>query len=120
MKSAIAEAKPLLDASASGNGMTSNQLERAADELKATIKSVVSAGLGESHPLVKEAAQLKQSLRDTGGRRKVSAVYIVSQHEPNTHKYRHSEIMFVLAFGRRSDIGDCGSYTSPDKLCSNR
>ena len=77
VKLAIAEAKPLLDASASGNGMTCNQLERAADELKATIESVLSAGLGESHSLVKEATQLDKTLRNKVTKTKVSAVHVV-------------------------------------------
>ena len=77
MKLAIAEAKPLLDASASGNRMTSDELQRAADDVHEAMESVVSAGLGESHPLVKEADQLKKSLRDKGGQRRVSVVRAV-------------------------------------------
>ena len=77
MKLAIAEAKPLLDASASGNGMTSDELERAADDVHATMESVVSAGLAKSHPLVKEATQLKQSLRKKGSSIKVSPLHVV-------------------------------------------
>ena len=75
MKSAIAEAKPLLDAS--GNRMTSDELESAANELKASIMSVASAGLSTSHPLVKEATELDKSLRDEGSKRRVSVVRVV-------------------------------------------
>ena len=77
MKLAIAEAKLLLDASASANRMTSDELQRAADDVHEAMESVVSAGLGESHPLVKEASQLKKSLRDKGYQRQVSAVRAV-------------------------------------------
>ena len=77
MKSAIAEAKPLLDSSASGNGMTSDELERAADDVHATMESVVSGGLGKSHPLVKEATALEKSIRDNGSKIKVSAAHVV-------------------------------------------
>ena len=73
MKSAIAEAKPLLDSSASGNGMTSDELERAADDVHEAMESVVSAGLGKSHPLVKKATELEKTLRDDGSKIKVSA-----------------------------------------------
>ena len=62
--------------------MTSDELERAADELHKTVESVASAGLGKSHPLVKKATELEKSLRDDGSKIKVSAAaHVVSIFE---------------------------------------
>ena len=69
--SAIKKANHVLDASVSGNGTTADELESAADELHKTTESVLSVGLGKSHPLVAEATELGNSLRS-----KVSAVYV--------------------------------------------
>ena len=71
MGSAIKTAKQVLDARASGDATTADELESAADELHKTIESVVSAGLAKSHPLVVEATELDNLLRG-----KVSAVHI--------------------------------------------
>ena len=78
MGSAIKTAKQVLDARASGDAMTADELASAADELHKTIESAVSAGLAKSHPLVTEATALEKSLRDEGSKMKVSAVHVVS------------------------------------------
>ena len=75
--SAIQKANQVVDASANSDVMTSAELERAADDVHATMESVVSAGLGKSHPLVKKATELKRSLRDEGSKIKVSAAHIL-------------------------------------------
>ena len=62
--SAIQKANQVLDASANGDAIPADVLQRAADELHKTVESVASAGLGESHPLAQEAAQLRKSLRN--------------------------------------------------------
>ena len=77
VKIAIAEAKLLLDSSASGYRMTSDELERAADELQETVESVVIDGLAESHPLVVTATELGTSLRDKRILIQVSALHAV-------------------------------------------
>ena len=56
---------------------TAIKLQGAVDDVHEAMEAVVSAGLAKSHPLVKEAAQLKQSLRDLGYQRQVSAVRAV-------------------------------------------
>ena len=77
--SAIQKANQVVDASANSDVMTSDKLESTADNVHATIESVVSAGLGKSHPLVKKAAELEKSLRDDGSKIKVSAAaHVVS------------------------------------------
>ena len=73
MGSAIQKANQVVDASANSDVMTSDERESAADNLHASIESVVSAGLGKSHPLVKKATELEKSLRDDGSKIKVSA-----------------------------------------------
>ena len=73
MGSAIQKANQVVDASANSDVMTSDERESAADNVHATIESVVSAGLGKSHPLVKKATELEKSLRDDGSKIKVSA-----------------------------------------------
>ena len=73
MGSAIQKANQVVDASANSDVMTSAERESAADNVHATIESVVSAGLGKSHPLVKKATELEKSLRDDGSKIKVSA-----------------------------------------------
>ena len=70
---AIAEATQVLINYAA----TASELRGAADDVHEAMESVVSACLGESHPLVKEADQLKKSLRDKGGQRRVSVVRAV-------------------------------------------
>ena len=70
---AIAEATQVLINYAA----TASELRSAADDVHEAMESVVSAGLAKSHPLVKEAAQLKKSLRDLGYQRQVSAVRAV-------------------------------------------
>ena len=77
--SAIQKANQVVDASANSDVMTSDERESAADNLHATIESVVSAGLGKSHPLVKKATELEKLLRDDGSKIKVSAAaHVVS------------------------------------------
>ena len=78
MGSAIKKANQVLDASASGNGITADELEIAADELQKAIESVVSAGLPKSHALVAESTELCKSLRDESSKTKVSALHVVS------------------------------------------
>ena len=78
--SVIQKANQVVDASANSDVMTSDKLESTADNVHATIESVVSAGLGKSHPLVKKAAELEKSLRDDGSKIKVraAAAHVVS------------------------------------------
>ena len=71
LRSAIKKANQVLDASVSGKGTTADELESTVDELHKAIESVVSVGLGKSHPLVAKATELGNSLRS-----KVSAVYV--------------------------------------------
>ena len=75
--SAIQKANQVVDASANSDVMTSAELESAADDVHATMESVVSAGLGKSHPLVKETTELEHSLRNNGSKIKVSAAHVV-------------------------------------------
>ena len=63
LKLVISETAQVLDASASGDGITADELEKAADALQETVESVVPAGLAESHPLVVTATDLGTSLR---------------------------------------------------------
>ena len=78
MGSAIQKVNQVVDASANSDVMTfSNELERAADDVHAAMESVVSAGLGKSHPLVKEATALEKSIHDNGSKIKVSAAHVV-------------------------------------------
>ena len=77
VKLAIAEARQALDASDKGDGITSDELERAADDVHATMEAVRSVGLSKSHPLVKEATQLDKTLRNKVTKTKVSAVHVV-------------------------------------------
>ena len=79
--SAIQKANQVLDASANGDAIPADVLQRAADELHKTVESVASAGLGKSHPLAQEAAQLRKSLRNKGSRIKVSALHVVRMFE---------------------------------------
>ena len=58
---AIAEATQVLNSRNLGDGITADKLRRAADKLD---KSVASARLGTSHPLVSKASQLGTSLRN--------------------------------------------------------
>ena len=73
----IAEAAQALDASASGDGTTAEELERAADELQETVESVVPAGLAESHSLVVTASELGTSLRNKCILIQVSALHAI-------------------------------------------
>ena len=61
MGSAIQKANQVLDASANGDAIPADVLQRAADELHKTVESVASAGLSPSHPLAKEATQLDKT-----------------------------------------------------------
>ena len=72
MGSSIQKANQVLGASASGSGVTADELESAADELHKTIESAVSVGLAKSHPLVVEATEMNKSLRDEGSKLRVS------------------------------------------------
>ena len=76
--SAIEEANQVLDARASGNGITADELESAANDLQKTVKSVVSDGLAESHPRVVKATELHKSLCDMATEMTVSALHVVS------------------------------------------
>ena len=75
--SAIQKANQVLGASASGSGVTADELESAADELHKTIESVVSAGLAKSHALYAKTTELGKSLREQATEIKVSAVCVV-------------------------------------------
>ena len=80
VKLAIQKANQVVDASANSDVMTSAELESAADDVHATMESVVPV-LGKSHPLVKKATELKRSLRDKGSKRRVSMVHAVLMFE---------------------------------------
>ena len=71
---AIAKANRALDPSDKGNQLTANELESAADELWKTVKS---AGLAESHPLVVTATDLGTSLRNKCSLIQVSALHAI-------------------------------------------
>ena len=84
MGSAIKKANQVFNASASGNGITADELESAADELESaadelqkTVESVASASLSEPHPLVIKANKLNTLLRGRATATKVSAVHVV-------------------------------------------
>ena len=81
MGSAIQKANQVLGASASGSGVTADELESAADELHKTIESAVSAGLEKSHALVAEATELEKSLRDEGSKLRVGEFHVASMLE---------------------------------------
>ena len=134
--SAIQKANQVVDASANSDVMTSDERESAADNLHATIESVVSAGLGKSHPLVKKAAELEKSLRDDGSKIKVSAAaHVVSIYlndcvsgvasvcvairkicaqgrKTHMHIDTMHEIMFMSGIGKQLGIGDPESKPS--------
>ena len=74
VKSAIAQAKQVLDSSEKADTSTADKLESASVKLQKTVESVRSAGLSTSHPLVKDAAQLGKLLLDEGSKRRVSVV----------------------------------------------
>ena len=77
MGTAIAEANRALDQGENGDGMTADELEVAADELKKTVESVVSAGLAKLHPLAIEASKSDKSFREKAAQIKVSGVHVV-------------------------------------------
>ena len=66
-----------LDASDNGDGITAEELRRAANELKKTVQSVKSAGLPKSHPVVIKATKLDKSIREKATKTKVSAAHVV-------------------------------------------
>ena len=75
--SAMEIAKEALDASDNGDGITADELRRAADKLKSVVKSVKSAGLPKSHPVVIKATKLDKSIREKATKTKVSAAHVV-------------------------------------------
>ena len=81
MQSAIAKAKKALTLSYNGDGITADELESAADELRKIVQSVVSGGLSKSHPLVSEATKVDTLLRNRATEPTVSAVDVVSIFE---------------------------------------
>ena len=79
--SAIQKANQVLGASTCGDAIPAAALQRAADELQETVKSVVSCGLEKSHALVVKATKLGKSLGNQGSRIKVSALHVVFMFE---------------------------------------
>ena len=77
MGSAIQKANKALDPSDNGDGTTAGEIQRAANELTSVVKSVKSAGLPKSHPVVIKATNLDKSIREKATKTKVSAAHVV-------------------------------------------
>ena len=76
MESMIAKANQALDLSDNGVDMTADELESTVDALQKSIESVLSGGLGRSHPLVAEATKVHKLLRNMVTKTTVSAVHL--------------------------------------------